>query len=242
VSRRAIDPKRALFVAAFIQPGKTLTDAAREAGYMPGSSDATIKRFAKRLAKEPKVAAMIQRSLEVAMRRRGVTLDRMLDHIAKIAYANMGDYGELLFSDDPERVLAELPPDLATAIEAFEVEREPDRIEQDAKGKSTVVRGKKRVKLKLRSNLEAARMLATHWGMRTGRTLAIVNPDGRGGPLPDRQALRSALADLSPDQLQQLEAICETVERAEDVRSRTPLIEQQPAAAPAAEEEPSDGE
>jgi phage terminase small subunit len=237
VKRRNHDARQALFIAAYVRdPSRSLAEIAQAAGYCQKSLQSAHVQ-AHRLLAYPHIKAEIERRLELHMRRSGVDLEKLLTEAKLLAFARMDDYADLLASPDPLQALKEIGSEQAAAIESIVFEQDPDRTETDAKGRTRIIAGAKRVKIKLHSKLDAIKMLAIHMGMRTSRAIAIINAhgDGRGGPAA-QASLRDSLAHLDPDQLQQLEAICETVERAEEAKARAPMIEHEKAEATAEEE------
>jgi phage terminase small subunit len=223
VKRRNMDPRHGLFIAAYVRdPSRSLAEIAQAAGYCQKSLQSAHVQ-AHRLIARPEIKAEIERRLEMHMRRAGVDLEKLLTEGKLLAMARMDDYAWLLASPDPLEALKQIGSEQAAAIESIEVWHEAD--------------GTQRVKLKLHSKLDAIKMLAVHMGMRTSRAIAIINPHGGGGPA-GQASLRDSLASLDSDQLQQLEAICETVERAQEAKARAPMIEHEKAAD--TEETPTD--
>ena len=79
--------KEELFVAAIIA-GKTATQSAIDAGYVPKNADVT----AAKLLKRPHVAAAIQAAKDRITRKYRVTAERVVQEMALIGFSDIGHY------------------------------------------------------------------------------------------------------------------------------------------------------
>lgn len=231
-SRRRINVKQKLFVAAYVKnPAATAEEVLRAAGYNPKNSKVAGAMVAMLFRRHPALKGEIQRKIDIAARRADVTLEKLLAELSLVAFARMDDYKPLLESEDPVAVLEELGSEQAAAIEQIIVDQDESRIEE-RNGKTVVVPGARRVKLKLHSKVDSLRLLATHMGMRTGRNFnMLLGSDGIAqSPNAERHAAREDLDCLSDDERGQLMGILDKIELARERRAQAPLIEAPEAA------------
>jgi phage terminase small subunit len=119
---------------------------------------ATIDKRAGELLRNPKVAARVTQIRAEHRKRHDVTVDRILDELACIGFANMRDYLELT-EDGVARVdLSTLTRDQAAAINEVNVE-----VYMEGKGEDA--QPVKRIKFKLHDKRAALVDMGRHLGM-----------------------------------------------------------------------------
>lgn len=103
--------KEAKLVKAKVQ-GKTMAQAAKEAGYMPNASDETRRREAYNITQKPHVKAQLQKELA----KQGITLEAIVKPIAdglkaeKVSIVGNGD-----------QAMAEITPDHNVRIKSSQI-------------------------------------------------------------------------------------------------------------------------
>lgn len=154
----SLTPKQAAFAREYLVD-LNATQAAIRAGYKPAS--AASVGFEN--LRKPKIAAEI----EVAMQRRAdrteVTAERVLNELAKIAFANLADYFRLTPDMDPYIDLASATRDQLAALTEITVEDYTEGRAEDA-------REVKRVKIKLADKKAALELLGRHLGLWDAKT------------------------------------------------------------------------
>lgn len=147
--------------------GETAVDAYEAAGYVRDDGNAN------RLASNPEVQARVKELLQIAAGKTGVSIERIIDELAKIGFANMSDYISIGHDGDPFVDLSALDRDKAAAISEVTVEDFKDGRGEDA-------RDVRRVKFKLLDKRAALVDLGKHLGMFRDR-VEHTGPDG--GPI-----------------------------------------------------------
>jgi len=136
------------------------TQAAVRAGYS--------KRTAKEMGCENLSKPTIQNAIHVAMnersKRTGITVDRVLEEIAKIGFA---DIREIFTAGDKLRSIADLPNDIAAAVQSIEVVVRPSGL-ADRNGLED---GELVYKIKLSDKLKGLELLGKHLGMFNSNTV-----------------------------------------------------------------------
>lgn len=211
---RGLSARKRLFINLFFaKPNEPLTTIVREAGFCAGSTDRTVQVFASRLVREPKVAEEIRRRQELNARRQGLTLERLIDELAKLAFAEMPDYADLLNADDPVAALKELPPELGAAIKSIVV--------------SDIGEGRRKIAIELHDKLAAQKLIAGHLGLR--RPLGMFGPNAGQTPALEGQrqtTMRAMLRCLSPKQIAAWTDIVATIKAAERTQNEGgPMLE-----------------
>lgn len=147
-SARAANLRRLLFVQAYLANGLNGTRAAIAAGFSAKSADFT----ATQLLKEPEVAKMIAAGAEKAVAVAGLSVERTLLEVARIAYA---DPKHLYRTDGSLIPIAELSDDVRATVASVEVDviRTGSRIV----GETT--------KLKLWNKVDALQMAMKYFGL-----------------------------------------------------------------------------
>ena len=90
--------------------GKTQSKAYRDAGFTPNT------KSAKKLAAHPVIAARVQSLREVALVSTGVTVQRIIDELAKLGFSNMLDYIRIDGEGQPMLDFSTLDRDKAAAV------------------------------------------------------------------------------------------------------------------------------
>jgi phage terminase small subunit len=167
--------KHEAFCRAIVE-GMSGRDAYLSAGYsaQPAAADAA----ASRLLKSVKVAARVAELKAAAARASTVTAARVLDELAKLAFANMQDYMRAGPDGDPYLDFSKLTRDQAAALTEVTVEDFKDGRGEDA-------RNVRKIRFKLADKRAALVDLGKHFGMFRDK----VEHTGRdGGPIETREA------------------------------------------------------
>ena len=145
------NPKRELMAQALAK-GATALEAYKRAGYAPESGNA------RRLRCEPEVAARVEELLARGAERTTVTIQRVVEELAKIGFANMLDYVTLGPDGDAFLDLSSLTRDQAAAISEVIVADYKD-------GRGAKARDMRKIKFKLHDKKAALVNLGNHLGM-----------------------------------------------------------------------------
>lgn len=124
------------------------TKAAERAGY----SKKTAGQQASRLLKNVNVQAAIQKLVGKLSLTAGVTAERVLAEIAKVGFANLGDYFRISDEGEPYIDLSDLTEDQMAALQEITVEDFTD-------GRGDNSRDVRRVKIKMLDKLNALEKL-----------------------------------------------------------------------------------
>lgn len=138
----ALSPMRKLFVQEYLVD-LNATQAAIRAGYSPRTAYAQGNR----LLKDPEVRAEIDKAMELRALRTGITADRVLEEIGKIAFCKLGDY--VKFGKAGVEIKESEDVDTAVLAEVSET--------------ITVAGGSK--KIKLHDKMKALELAGRHLGM-----------------------------------------------------------------------------
>ena len=139
----------------------------RAANMLPAS----VHQSASRLSRSGKVRAALARRRDLAASRAAVNADRVLAELARVGFADLSVYDELLESGD----LSSLPPGAAAALSEVTVDTYAD-------GRGAGAREVRRVRIKLHPKLAALEALGKHLGLWQADT-----DDGLG--IPDTTAV-----------------------------------------------------
>lgn len=113
-SKVAAEHRRALFISAYITNGGNGTQAAITAGY----SAKTAESQASRLLRDVRVKAEVEAAREAARQRFGLTQERVLLEVARLAFV---DPRKFFNADGTARNITELDDDTAAALAGVEV-------------------------------------------------------------------------------------------------------------------------
>jgi phage terminase small subunit len=165
--------KERIFVDAFLafdNPRNAALAAYPELETRPSLADVRAIDFMKR----PLVKAAIAEKLRVVMDRYEVTTDRVVQEIAKIGFASMGDYIRVTSDGDPMVDLSGLTPEQMAAISEVTVEDYTEGRGEDA-------REIRRVKFKLHDKLSGLDKLMKRLGAYAPDKIEHAGPGG--GPI-----------------------------------------------------------
>jgi phage terminase small subunit len=163
----ALTERQRAFVREYLT-GVNATEAARRAGYSPGSAS----RIAYALLRHPQVAALIEQGNERRAEKRRITADRVVEELGRMAFANIRDYVDWNSEGVKLRDKSLLDPEETAAIADIEP--------KGANGQLT--------RLKLYDKLAALNALARHLGMIGGKTAL--------GPADESEERKAANAEL----------------------------------------------
>ena len=144
--------KRAMFVQEYMVD-LNATQAAIRAGY--AAESASVEGC--RLLADAKVAFAVQSAMETRAARLGITQDRVLAELGKLAFSNMLDYITVPETGDAYVDLTSMTRDQAAALADFTVE-------EYTEGRGPEARDIKRVKIKLADKRAALVDLGKHLG------------------------------------------------------------------------------
>jgi len=135
------------------------TQAAIRAGY----STRTAKEIGCENLSKPNIQNAIHVAMNERSRRTGITVDRVLEEIAKIGFA---DIREIFTAGDKLRSIADLPDDIAAAVQSIEVAVRPPGLAGDDGFKE----GELVYKIRLSDKLKGLELLGRHLGMFNSKT------------------------------------------------------------------------
>lgn len=138
--------------AQAIAEGQGPTQAYVIAGYTKNTGNAA------RLNADESVRARVEEILAAGAEKAGVTVQRIVDELAKVGFANMQDYMQANEQGDPYLDFSGLTRDQAAALGEVTVEDFKD-------GRGEGARDVRRVKFKLHDKLSALEKLGKHLGM-----------------------------------------------------------------------------
>lgn len=151
--------------------GMSASAAYVAAGYKAHGSNAS------RLSQNDSVRARVEEILAAGAEKAGVTVQRIVDEIAKVGFANMADYMRGAADGDPYLDFSRLTRDQAAALSEVTVEDFKDGRGEDA-------RDVRRVKFKLHDKLSALEKLGKHLGMFKDK---VEHSGPGGGPIQTEQ-------------------------------------------------------
>ena len=168
----ALKPKHRRFVDEYLVD-LNATKAAVRAGYSERSAGAQGHR----LINLTEIADAIRKAQRERAERTGIRADRVLEELARIAFANMSDYMRTTDEGDAFVDLSKLTREQASAISEVIVEDFRD-------GRGANARDVRRVKFKLIDKRQALSDLGKHLGLFTDRR----GTPGEAGILDDSEA------------------------------------------------------
>lgn len=159
----ALGGRQLKFVAAYV---RTLNgaEAAREAGYSPGSARIT----ASKLLTNANIAAAVHAAKAEQFRRMRMDADEVLAILAEAARSSMGQFLHLTPDGEPYLDLHNAPHSALASIQEATIEDFTDARDIGPDGRPTK-RNVRRVKIKLVNKLDAANQLMKHLNLLTAR-------------------------------------------------------------------------
>lgn len=145
------NPRHERFAQALAK-GMTADEAYADAGYAANRGNAC------RLNANESVTKRVTEILTAGAKRAEVTIERVLEELAKVGFANMQDYMRVGADGDPYLGFSALTRDQAAALSEVTVEDYKDGRGEDA-------RDVRRVKFKLHDKLGALEKIGKHLGM-----------------------------------------------------------------------------
>jgi phage terminase small subunit len=174
-SKPALTDKQARFVAEYLVD-LNATAAAKRAGY----SGTTVKNTAYELLHRPHVQEALTAAMQARAARIGVTADRVLQELARVAFF---DARKLLNADGSLKAITDLDDDTAGALAGLDVLEEFAGSGEDRK----LIGYTKKVKLP--NKVEALGLAMKHLGMLRER---VEHSGPNGGPIPVARQLSDA--------------------------------------------------
>ncbi|WP_411914157.1 terminase small subunit [Bosea thiooxidans] len=162
------NPKHERF-AQELAKGSSASAAYVAAGYAKSDSNAS------RLSGNEKVRSRVEELLGEGAEKAGVTIERIVAELAKVGFANMGDFLKATTSGDPFFVYAELTDEQKAALAEVTVEDFKEGRGEDA-------RDVRRIKFKLHDKLGALEKLGKHLGMFKDK-VELTGKDGKDLPV-----------------------------------------------------------
>ena len=175
-----LTPKQDAFALAFIETGNA-SEAYRQSYDASAMNDNTVGKAAHELLKNPKVAARIEELRAEHRERHKVTVDRIVEELALIAFSDPGDFYEWDASKVSLRPKANLTPEQRRCI---------------AELSQTVTEAGGTLRLKLHSKPDALEKLGRHLGMFKD-VHEHSGPDG--GPIEITRIERIIVDPANPD-------------------------------------------
>jgi len=119
---RILIPRKRRMVDAYVRTG-SYTAAAKASGYGPQ----TVKKY---INTDPDVQKAIGEIVDQAAILSGVTLERVLQEYARLAFSDIGEFADVIRaagdSDAALEMLADMPADITAAVKAIEYERKSE--------------------------------------------------------------------------------------------------------------------
>jgi len=144
--------------ARYIAEGMSAKDALPKLGYLPNSNALTTEVYANNMARRPAIKDRIQELRDQAASKTNITIQRVLEELAKIGFANMMDYMKTQPDGTAYVDLSDLDRDKAAAISEIVVD-------EYTEGKGDDARQVKRVRFKLHDKRAALLDIGKHLGM-----------------------------------------------------------------------------
>lgn len=149
----SLTPKQAAFVREYLVD-LNATQAAIRAGY----SARTAAAVGFENLRKPKIALEVEKAQADRAERTQVTADRVLAELAKLAFANLGDYFRLASGHDPVIDLSTATRDQLAALTEITVDDYTDGRGEDA-------RDVRRIRIKMADKRGALELLGRHLGL-----------------------------------------------------------------------------
>ena len=176
-----LTPKRETFCQKYIETSNA-SEAYRAAYNAKTATDKTIWESASKLLADPKVAARVAELKERQLKRHDVTVDRVLNEYAKLAFL---DIRKAFDAEGNLKAVHDLDDDTAAAIAGLEVEAL-----YEGRGSDRELTGRLH-KIKLSDKRAALDSLAKHLGMFVDRT-EVSGPNG--GPIATKEQRDAVVA------------------------------------------------
>lgn len=180
------DPREAAFVNIYVKDATgNATAAAREAGY----AESSVNVMANRLLKRPHIMAQIEAARHRTARRATITIDEVVDELAKIARFNIQDFIRINADGDPYVDFSGATRDQLAAIKSVSVEDFVD-------GRGDDARDVKRVKFDVFDKKGALEALGRHLGGFAQKNILGGGPNGDDAiPVEVKHTIRFVRAD-----------------------------------------------
>lgn len=180
-----LTPKQEAFAKAYVETGNA-SEAYRRAYDVDTMKDENIWTEASKLLTHPKVAPRIEQLQLALQKRHDVTMDKIIQELAKIGFSNMLDYMQVQASGDAYIDLSALTREQAAAIAEITVEDYKDGRGEDA-------RDVKKMRFKLHDKKAALVDLGKHLGMFKD----TVEHTGKGGGPIQTEDVTPELSDTA---------------------------------------------
>jgi phage terminase small subunit len=146
-----------LFVREYLKDLK-----GQEAAIRAGYSEKSAKQQAYLMLKEPAIKAAVDKAIQARANRLEITADMVLQELAKIGFASMGNYLRITEDGDPMIDMSDCTPEqLSVLAEAT--------VEDFKEGRGENARDVRKVKIKLHDKLGALTQIGRHLGMFTDK-------------------------------------------------------------------------
>jgi phage terminase small subunit len=160
--------RQAMFAIEYLKD-LNASAAARRAGYAEKWAD----KLGRQLLRKPHVVAVVQAEIEARLDVHRATADRIIAEVARVGFANLGDYMTVLEDGSAVVDLSGATPQQLAALSEITVD-------EYTEGRGDGARNVKRVRIKLADKLAALNTLAKYRGLLVDRQeLSGVN----GGPV-----------------------------------------------------------
>jgi|SRR5208282_3260351 len=148
-----LTPRQARFVEEYLIDlnGR---QAAIRAGYSPNAAEVQ----ASRLIRNAKVTAAVNDAMQERSKRTGITADRVVTELARLAFSNISDFIEMRSDGSVHIDLSRATRDRAAALHEVTVD-------EYTEGRGEVGRKVRRIRIRLHDKKNALDALARHLGM-----------------------------------------------------------------------------
>ena len=162
----ALTEKQARFVAEYLVD-LNATDAAKRAGY----SEKTAYAIGFENLRKPEIQDAIQTAMSQREKRTAITQDRVLQELARVAFANGTDFARVVVQEEPVEAVDEEgePKTVIRRIQRVEI---VDTDKVDAEKRSAIAgikEGKFGIEVSSYDKLRALELLGKHLGMFEGK-------------------------------------------------------------------------
>ena len=158
--------KQALFVAEYLVD-LNATEAAKRAGY----SDKTAYSIGFENLRKPEIQEAIRMAMDERSKRTGITQDKVLLELARIAFANGTDFAKIVSRQAPTTIIAEdgEPQQVMSVVQSVHL-LDTDKVDPEKRAAiASIKEGKFGIEVKGYDKIKALELLGQHLGLFTGK-------------------------------------------------------------------------
>lgn len=196
MARLALTEKQARFVAEYLVD-LNATEAAKRAGY----SEKTAYSIGFENLKKPEIQEAIQQAKEARAARTGITQDRVIQELARVAFANGTDFAKVVSSECPVTTVDEdgIVREVVRRTQRV-VLVDTDHVDPEKRAAIAYIKeGKHGIEVSSYDKVKALELLGKHLGLFDGKTSQ--DPGGENNLL---QAIQEA-GEINTDDLPEVQ-------------------------------------